>query len=73
MGKGIYAARDITAGTALTLDHFVFKSPGTMLTPYDAKNIIGKKTLVDLKQDEAIQLNILTPVDTDHSREYINY
>jgi sialic acid synthase len=62
MGKGIYAAHDIKSGTILTLDHFSFKSPGTALTPSDAKNIIGKEILIDLKQDEPVERHMLAEI-----------
>jgi sialic acid synthase SpsE len=62
MGKGIYAAMDITAGTVLTLDHFSYKSPGTTLTPFDAKNLIGKKIVADLKKDQPLHLHMITNV-----------
>jgi sialic acid synthase len=62
MGKGIYAATDIKTGTVLTLDHFSFKSPGTTLTPSDAKNMVGKKIITDLKQDQPFNLQMIMNV-----------
>jgi len=55
MGKGIYAAMDISSGTILTSNHFTFKSPGTALTPSDLKKILGKKITADLKKEHPLQ------------------
>ncbi|MDF2456418.1 MAG: N-acetylneuraminate synthase [Cytophagaceae bacterium] len=59
MGKGIYAATTIKAGTILTPELFSFKSPGTAMTPYDIKKIIGRKILSDLNPDEALQWEMM--------------
>jgi len=59
MGKGIYAATNIKAGTMLSPGMLCFKSPGTELTPSDAQKIIGKIIYRDLRKDDPVQTDNL--------------
>lgn len=59
MGKGIYTSRKLKAGSVLTLDDIVFKSPGNGLPPYRVKEIIGKKLKVDMEEETIISLEHL--------------
>jgi sialic acid synthase len=55
MGKGIYAARALAAGTRLGWDDIVFKSPATTLPPSLADDLIGRRLLVDVASEAALQ------------------
>lgn len=52
MSKRAYAARDLLAGTVLTSEDIVFKSPGGGIT--DPRLLIGQALLNDVKQEEPI-------------------
>lgn len=59
MGKGIYAARSLTAGTRLSWDDIVFKSPATAMPPSLADALIGRRLLVDVASEEALQVAMI--------------
>jgi len=48
MGKSLYAARNLSAGTVLTYDDIAVKSPGDGMPPYYLDNLIGSTLLVDM-------------------------
>jgi len=60
MGKKLVAARDLPAGHILTREDVAIKSPNDGLPPYELDNVIGKKTLRALKEDENIRFEDLT-------------
>jgi sialic acid synthase len=60
MGKKLVAARDLPAGHALTREDVAIKSPNDGLPPYELENVIGKRTLRALKEDENISFEKLT-------------
>lgn len=53
--KSIVSAKDIEKGTIIDESMLAYKKPGTGLETKYYKDIIGKKTLRDLKSDETIQ------------------
>jgi len=59
MGKGIYAAKALTAGTVVTMDKVCFKSPGNGTPPYMINKMIGKKLMIDLEEEAPITLECL--------------
>jgi N-acetylneuraminate synthase/sialic acid synthase len=56
MGKGIYAAKALTAGTVVTMDKVCFKTPANGTSPYMINKMIGKKLMIDLEEEAPITL-----------------
>lgn len=55
MGKSLYAARDLPAGTVMMLDDIAMKSPACEgLAPYRLDDVLGRRLLRDLAEDEPI-------------------
>lgn len=54
MRRSIIAARDLTAGTRLTLEDLDFKRPGNGIPPDRARDIVGKTLLRDVEADRLI-------------------
>lgn len=54
MSKKLVAARDLPPGFILTLQDVAMKSPGDGLPPYELDNVIGKRLLRSLLEDENI-------------------
>ena len=59
MGKGIYTARPIPAGTVLTLSDICLKSPATNTPPYLIGKIIGKRLITDLDKEYPLSQDLL--------------
>lgn len=54
MGKSLYTAHPLKAGTIVSDQDIVLKSPGGGLPPYRLSDIVGKKLLTDLAEEEQI-------------------
>ncbi len=54
MGKGLYASTDIPAGSILTKEKIVFKSPANSITPAKVNLVLGRKTISSISIDEPI-------------------
>lgn len=54
MGKKLVAARDLPAGHVLTRDDIAIKSPNDGLPPYELENLVGKRLIRRLNEDENI-------------------
>jgi N-acetylneuraminate synthase/sialic acid synthase len=54
MGKKLVAARDLPINSILKREDVAIKSPNDGLPPYELENLIGKKILRPLKEDENI-------------------
>ena len=52
MGKSIYFAEDYKTGEILTENHFVLKSPGGFLAPYELDFYVGKTLKSDVKKED---------------------
>jgi sialic acid synthase len=59
MGKKLVAARNLPAGHVLTAEDIVLKSPGDGIPPYELENVIGRKTLQPLIEDETITFEVI--------------
>jgi sialic acid synthase len=59
MGKSIYSAKLLNPGSIITMSNICIKSPGGFLPPYELKNIIGKKLITQLNEEEPITLDVL--------------
>ena len=59
MGKGIYTAKALTAGTVVTMDKVCFKTPANGTPPYMINKMIGKKLMIDLEEEAPITLECL--------------
>jgi len=59
MAKKLVAARDLSAGHILKRGDIAIKSPNDGLPPYELDNVIGKKLLRPLKEDENLSFNVL--------------
>lgn len=51
MGKSLYAARNLKAGSVITSSDVVVKSPGGGIPPYRLNDMIGKKLVVDVPME----------------------
>jgi N-acetylneuraminate synthase/sialic acid synthase len=60
MAKKLVAARDLAVGHVLAREDVAIKSPNDGLPPYELENIIGKRTLRAMKEDENILFEDLT-------------
>ena len=58
MGKSIYFAEDYKTGEILTENHFVLKSPGGFLAPYELDFYVGKTLKSDVNKED--------PLSRDH-------
>ncbi|MBF0239532.1 MAG: N-acetylneuraminate synthase family protein [SAR324 cluster bacterium] len=59
MGKSIYTARDLEAGTVLSNDLITLKSPGGGLTPDKLPSVLGRTLKRNMKEEEFITLQDL--------------
>jgi N-acetylneuraminate synthase/sialic acid synthase len=59
MGKKLVAARDLPAGTVLTEQDVLIKSPGDGLPPYELPRVVGHVLRAPLREDESITLEAL--------------
>ncbi|MBI5815578.1 MAG: N-acetylneuraminate synthase family protein [Nitrospinae bacterium] len=59
MGKKLVAASSLPKGHVLTHEDVAIKSPGDGLAPYELDRVIGKKLLVDIKEDGDIMFEAL--------------
>lgn len=59
MGKKIVAARDLPAGTRLSLEDLAFKCPADGMPPYELDNVLGKTLTADLPEDGDLSFDIL--------------
>ncbi len=59
MGKGTFTRGPLSAGTILTENNIIFKTPANGVPPYLVDKIIGRKLKVDLKEEESISLDCL--------------
>ncbi len=57
MGKGIYAAKPLSAGTIMTWEDIDLKTPTNGTPPYMIDKIIGKKLKADLDCEASISLD----------------
>lgn len=60
MGKKLVAARSMPEGHVLTADDIAIKSPGDGLAPYELDNILGKKLVCPVKEEEDILFELVT-------------
>ena len=56
MGKSLYAAHPIKSGTVLSETDIVIKSPGGGIPPYKLQEILGKKTSVDIGEEQVLNI-----------------
>lgn len=54
MGKSLYAARDLAAGTVLRREDIVLKSPGGGVPPYRLDEFVGKRLCRDVHEEELL-------------------
>lgn len=59
MKKSIVANKNLKKGEKLQIDNVSFKSPGGGLEPYKVNEIIGKKLLVNLNEEDLIKFEDL--------------
>jgi len=52
--RSLVAAKKIPKGKMITLDDITWKRPGNGLSPKYIDNVLGKKALVDIEEDEII-------------------
>lgn len=54
MGKGLYANRNLKAGSTLRREDISIKSPGAGIPPYMLSELLGKKLVVDVPAEIAL-------------------
>ncbi len=54
MGKSLYTAHPLKAGTIISEQDIVFKSPGGGVPPYQLLEIVGRKLVTDLDEEEQL-------------------
>lgn len=59
MGKSIYSNKPLNPGSIITISDICLKSPGGFLPPYELNNVIGKKLVAPLNEEEPITLDAL--------------
>lgn len=59
MGKGIYAARPLKAGTKIKLSDLCLKTPTNGVHPYMMPKIVGRVLKVDLPEEGAVSPDVL--------------
>ena len=59
MKKSIVASKNLAAGHVLKFEDLAFKSPGGGLEPYRYEEIIGKKIVLEINEDDIISLDNL--------------
>lgn len=59
MKKSIVASKNLSAGHLLKFEDIAFKSPGGGLEPYKFNEVIGKKLILKVDEDEIISLDNL--------------
>jgi sialic acid synthase SpsE len=52
--RSLVAATDIEAGTKITKEMLTWKRPGTGISPKNIELVIGRKALVDIKEDDIL-------------------
>lgn len=57
MGKGLYAARELIAGTKLQAEDIIIKSPRAEMDPYEIDLLIGQTLIQDMKKEEPFSRN----------------
>ena len=58
--RSIVARMDIGAGTVITNDMLTYKRPGNGIHANDYKQVIGKKAMVDIKEDTILQWEMIS-------------
>jgi len=59
MGKSLYASKELKAGSIITKDDIVIKSPGGGLEPYYFDSLLGKSINKDIEEEELLRLEFL--------------
>jgi len=59
MGKSLFAARDLPAGTVITSEHIAIKVPAGGMPPYEIDSLIGKKLKSALAEDDFFTTDIV--------------
>jgi sialic acid synthase SpsE len=58
--RSLVAKKDIAKGETITYDHLTWKRPAHGVSPKFIDDVIGKKALIDIKEDEILQWNKLS-------------
>lgn len=58
--RSLVAKKDIAKGETITFDHLTWKRPAHGVSPKFIDDVIGKKALIDIKEDEILQWNKLS-------------
>lgn len=61
MAKKLVAVRDLPAGHVLTVDDLTAKSPGDGMRPYERDDLIGRRLVRALTEDEPLSPDVLEP------------
>ncbi len=57
--RSIIASRNLPKGSILKRDMLVFKRPGTGISPNEIEKLLGKRTVVCIKEDEVIRWDMI--------------
>ena len=53
--RSLVASCDIPLGTKISYGHLTWKRPAHGISPREINNVIGKKSLVDIKEDDILK------------------
>jgi N-acetylneuraminate synthase/N,N'-diacetyllegionaminate synthase len=57
--RGLVAARDLNKGVILTREMLTFKRPNTGIEPFEIGDVIGKRLIKDMQEDEVFRWEFL--------------
>jgi len=55
----LVASKNISKGTIIDHEHLTWKRPANGISPRNIENVLGKKALRDIDDDEILQWDIL--------------
>ncbi|HEU4717027.1 MAG TPA: N-acetylneuraminate synthase family protein [Bacteroidia bacterium] len=58
--RSLVALKNIKSGEAVTRDHLTWKRPASGISPKDIEQLIGKKALRDISEDEVLKWNMFS-------------
>ncbi len=61
MGKSLFAARHLDAGSALTAEDITIKSPGGGLPPFEFDRVVGRTLRTAIEEDQSIEVDHFEP------------
>jgi sialic acid synthase SpsE len=57
LGKSLYYAEDLPAGTILKREHICLKTPAVGFAPYEMERILGKRLLKNVVKEQLVVMD----------------